>query len=756
MISRPAASALLTTLLVTGVTPRLASVQTEAQLAKVEISLSPKAVSSLPPKGAIIARPEEGKGEPIRLAVPPQENLSLMLPSGTQWEISAELPGFWVPRKTIVVGSPEQPFRLSLDLWPMGKISGLVKVKEKGVALPKQLHVKTLAVPAFLKRPPVPPGAMSCPVDEKGAWSCSLPAAAFDLVISAPGLTPQYRWGVKVPAGKTLPLGTLVLERGASVAGWVAVEGGGIDGQCIARLALLVAGGTNLKVVSDLERISFQREVRKDGFFQLTGLAPGTYTLEVQQPGFPPTRLSPVRVDPGSETFISEPLVLRQALDLQFEIDPPLDWTDRPWHARVVKRGEHRPAPVVFDGGAGEDGRFTVRGQSSGRFEVNLKDSLGNSLYSGEHSVEGSVSAPQAIEVRFVTVEGKVRLGTEPLAAVLWFGGRSGAISSKIEADEEGRFHGVLPREGLWRIQVEAAMPGFPSWTRADVRAGRSGKASLEIILPDTRVFGRVVDEQRKPVPAADLTVQSESLDLWASADAEGSFEVRGLPEGPVWLAAESSSRVTDRVVATLVEGRAAGPIELRFRQTKRLRGTVVSSRGPIAGSRVLILSRSPDPGGGVATTGADGTFDVEVPKATSRIAAIISAPGFALRAVAASAEDESLTFQVTEEQGFLDVRLPLTGEEFARENLTLAVFQNGLPLPTSLLNQWAFDHGQPRGGADQTFRVPNVAPGDYRVCLLSRQQELMLAWSEPSQGPGCDSGFLASGATLTLKPPRP
>jgi hypothetical protein len=52
-----------------------------------------------------------------------------------------------------------------------------------------------------------------------------VPAATFDFVLSAEGFIPQYRWGLKVLAGKTTDLGTVELKRGASVAGWVEVEG---------------------------------------------------------------------------------------------------------------------------------------------------------------------------------------------------------------------------------------------------------------------------------------------------------------------------------------------------------------------------------------------------------------------------------------------------------------------------------------------------------------------------------------------------
>jgi hypothetical protein len=725
---------------------------------RVQISFLAKAAFNLPVKGAIVLRATDGKGEPIRLAISSAAPFSVTLPSGSRWEVSAELPGFWVTRQSLVVGLPQdQPSKLTLDLWPLGTISGIVKVKEKGSPLPKQILVKTLGVPSFLKRPATPKGAIDCPVDRKGVWSCSLPATTYDLVISAEGSTPSYRWGVKVLAGKTLSLGSIELAPGASLAGWVAVEGGRIEPhRCFARLDVVAAGGTSPKSLSDLQRTALKREVGDDGFFQFGGLAPGTYAVEVQQPGYPAIRSAPIRVDPALETLVREPLTLRQPSALKLEIRPSLDWLDKPWRLRVLKLGERPPTPLIFDGLADEDGQLTVSGQASGQYRISVLDSLGNSLYSGDLSVDGADSAPRSIEVHFVTVEGNIRLGDDPFPAILWFGGHSGMISSKMEADEKGKFHGVLPREGVWRIEVGASMPGFPIWTQADIQANHAGKATLEIDLPDTRIFGRVVDEQGKVAPGAQVALRGKDADVFQTADSAGGFEMRGLPEGPVWLGAEAPSQVSDRTLATLVDGRAVGPIELKLHQTRQLSGTVTSPLGPIAGPRVLIQARTPEGGGALATTGSDGTFQVDFPKSVSRVVAVVSAPGFALRAFDAEAGDDPLLLPVTDENGSLEIALPMTGDELMRKNLVLATFQNGLPIPASALAQWAYDHGRARESTDQVLRIPDVAPGDYRVCLVPRQFESLLASMAVAAGADCAAGFLAAGSTLSLKPGGP
>lgn len=723
-------------------------VAAQPRLAPVVIELSQRTGAPVPIQGAVVLRPSEG--EPVRLPVVSAGPLSTRLPAGSTWEVAADLPGLWGPRKTLTVGQPDQETRLVLDLWPMGKVSGVLKLKKKGLPLPRQVLVKTLAAPAFAKRLPSPKGALDCSVDDKGIWTCSLPAATFDLVVSAEGFIPHYRWAVEIPAGKTLPLGTLELERGASVAGWAAVEGGTIEsGQCVVRLAPLTYGGADPKAALDVERSTVQKSVGKDGFFQLAGLAPGTYALEVRQPGHSPARVAPLKVMPQAETFLEGPLVLTRLLELSFEISPALDWLGRPWRAQLMRfeTGSGNPHPIVFEGPAAEDGHLEVPGQPPGRFAISILDSLGNQLAQQELTIEDLAAAPVRIEISLITLEGTVSLGPEPLQARLQFGGRPDAVRILMESDEEGRFHGVLPHEGDWRVDVESAEPRLRTVARVDVQAGRSGKATVAIELPDTRVFGTVVDEQGKPVAGAEIIVLSERVEMAEMADPVGSFEVRGLPEGTAWLAAGQGKRSSGRTFVSLTEGRAVGPVQLRIEPTKRLQGTVVSPLGPVAGARVDVIASIPPEGGGSARTDSGGAFQVEVPEKTQRVVAVVSAPGFALRAFDAAA-GAPLSLAVSDEGGEIEIRLLSNAEDAIRQNLRVALFQNGLPIPPNVYGQWAHDQGQQRGV--QSLRIPNVAPGEYRVCLVPAR--LPLDGDPAAAGAECASGILFRGGTLELK----
>jgi hypothetical protein len=133
-----------------------------------------------------------------------------------------------------------------------------------------------------------------------------------------------------VLAGKVGEVGPVELKRGASVAGWVAVEEGAIDaGSCHARLSLLVGSGGNVQLAEKIAQTAMDVRVRKDGFFQFSAVPPGTYSLEVRQKGFAPGTVSPIEVSPRSETSLREPVTLRRPFQIELAISPPIDWLDR-------------------------------------------------------------------------------------------------------------------------------------------------------------------------------------------------------------------------------------------------------------------------------------------------------------------------------------------------------------------------------------------------------------------------------------------
>lgn len=551
-----------------------------------------------------------------------------------------------------------------------------------------------------------------------------------------------------------LGMAGLPSERGASVAGWLAVEEGPIEpGRCVVRLAPWNPGGADPAVAAATEQKAHETAVGRDGFFQLKGIPAGVYVLEARQPGFSPARVAPLRIGFQAETFLEEPIVLRRPLELAIEVAPPLDWLGHPWRARVIREEESggSPNPIVFEGAVGKSGILRVPDQTPGFFRVSILDSTGNALAASEVSLPAGGSPPLRIEIDLVTVEGSVRLGQEPLAADLWFGGRSGAVRVGMTSDPEGRFQGVLPNGGDWKVDVQASKPRLRSAYRVDVRPDRTGRADVEIALPDTRIFGSVLDEQGKPVPSADILFMSERVEAMDVSDALGGFELRGLPEGRAWLAASQDGHGSARVEADLVDGRAIGPIQLRFLSMRRLNGRVLSPAGPVPGARITVMATVPPVGGGFALSEPDGSFEIEVPEVTQRITAVVAAPGYALRAFDA-AMGAPVSLPVSAEQGELEIRLGLSTEEILRRDLRVAVYQNGLEILPNTLREWSQHQGRPWPSSlsgPMALRIPALAPGAYRICLVPLRLQ-----NEPpaSSATACDSGTLFAGSTLVLQ----
>jgi hypothetical protein len=542
------------------------------------------------------------------------------------------------------------------------------------------------------------------------------------------------------------------------------IEGGLVDGsKCIARLEPLLAPGQSRdpRLDARLRRPVAERKVGKDGFFQLEDIAPGNYLLTIEQPGYAPARVSPLEVWEKSETFLNQPVTLKRPFQIELSFSPPLDWLGRPWQVQVHRASEFsagfEPDPV-HQGMANREGLVRIPGQSPGSYLVEVADSLGNNfLHERDVRVESAADARRTFEIDLVPVRGKVSIGEEPLAADLRFGGPYGSVRVAMESDKEGAFLGVLPREGSWRVDVQAAEPLLKTHAKVEVKKAPDGEAFVEITLPDTQVFGKVLDENDRPVRGARVSLSSLVATLTTETGKDGEYDLRAVPEGRVQLDADFSSPegplTSDQILVDAVESRPAGPVNLVLRRTKSLSGRVQSSRGPIPGAVVrLSPQRPPMPQTQSVRTGPDGSFSARIPSKAESLLAVVSAPGHALKAFEVPAVEHSIALNVPEEGGGIDVTLPFSQEEAQTKGFTVVVLQNGLLIPPSTLFRWAAGHGiQAQDAAG--LHLPRLAPGAYEVCVgpAALVEEWELTGWKIGQA-SCASGFLGAGATLRLE----
>lgn len=187
------------------------------------------------------------------------------------------------------------------------------------------------------------------------------------------------------------------------------------------------------------------------------------------------------------------------------------------------------------------------------------------------------------------------------------------------------------------------------------------------------------------------------------------------------------------------------------MRKTKTLTGKLVSPFGPVAGAAVVVVPQGRE-GGGRATTDPAGGWSVAIPERTESAMVVASAPGSGLKAFDVVTEGGTLALEVTAEQGTLELALPYTAAEVEKRGLALQISQDGLEVPTGLLAQWADGHGEvPMDESDRTRRIPALAPGTYRACLVRGGPALGAATAV-----ACDAGTLANGGTLRLQPAPP
>ena len=729
----------------------------DAPASPVKLELETRIVQGESLEGNLFLRPVSSPGEPISVPIKGIRQVTVHLPSHSVWEVEPQIQRYWTVPTRIEVRAPDEVTDYVLGLWPKAVLSGSVSV-ESGERLPAKLGLRLRAARLPGRKPDVPELTLECPIDKKGEWACDVPATLVDLTFRAEGFVPQNRWAVRLERDKTLPLGRIALKKGASVSGWAQVEEGDLDpGRAKARLIPLQAPGADLSLAERLRSSALEVSVDQRGFFQFAGVAPGSYGVEVTQPGLAPARVSPIEVWPGSETALTQPLTLTRPLQIELSLSPEKDWLGKPWQVELLRVSDlGGSAGSVYDGAAQADGRLVLEGQTPGTFRLLVSDSLGNPLYSDfDFLVRDAADAQRAIEIDLVTLQGEVLLGEEPLSATLYFGGRHAALGSRMESDQEGEFHGVLPRDGTWLVEVESMDPALSTHSRVQVRGRGDGTARVTIRLPDTRIFGKVADDAGRPVQAS-VIADSGHGDVEVGTRQDGSFEIRGLPVGPARLFAEARSPegrlLSDSTLAVLGDGQQVGPIELRLRKTRTFQGMVQSARGPVPGAVLEVLPLRPAlPGGVSARTDLQGSFEARVPEPTEAVLAIVSPPGNGLKAFEVPLDGKPAVLEVSPERGTLEISAENSEEEARTLGLQMIVVQNGLHLPWNLLLHWAQGHGE-RLRISEGLRIPSLAPGEYRACLVPRAELVQRGPEGPSAlGGECVSGYLEAGGTLRL-----
>jgi hypothetical protein len=208
------------------------------------------------------------------------------------------------------------------------------------------------------------------------------------------------------------------------------------------------------------------------------------------------------------------------------------------------------------------------------------------------------------------------RLPGTPPPAEIWFGGRFGARRIGLESDDEGHYRATLPEGGDWWVDLTSREEDVRRSLLVEVVPDSDGTAVVDLHVPDTELYGLVVDAADDPVPSADLSL-GDALggSTSAATDSEGQFRIRGLPEGDVSLVATRGgpgSASTPEVTVPIQEGAPTGPVVLRLVESRPVAGIVLLDGAPVPGAQVKAF---PESGGLGATARTDvlGRFSFEL-----------------------------------------------------------------------------------------------------------------------------------------------
>lgn len=691
--------------------------------------------------GLVVTDPSTGE-EVLRqeVAFPWHGKLDLDRPL-SRLRLQVVSPRFWAP--PLILPEENSPGIVELELFERGEISfSLEKPAAREGEAPRPpgpITVEVSSSPIPREKDKLKKTRLECELEGE-KWHCPSPALMLDLRLDKPQHVPRYVWNVKVEPGKTLDLGLLRFQRGASVSGFVTVEEGEPKGT---RVVVEPAGIPSAREGQRRELRRLESSANERGFFQVLGVAPGGYRVEASRDGLAPHELSPVDVLEEQETTLAQPLFLARAAELELHVSPPLGPLGKPWKLVLVRTtsGSNVAAETIEES-ADENGLWVREALRPGEYFLNVTNPDGEETGSGSDSIWltqmlslSGGTQPLYIDIPVIAIEGTLRAGDEPLRGRLIFGGFFGAPHVVIWSDEEGEFAGLLPRKGEWDLDAEIDGQ-LRSLKKVNVEPRGGRPAKLDIQLPDTRFHGRVT-HKGEPVEGASLWgVLAEDgrrsrFDI--KTDDQGFFDLKGTDPGN-YAVTVSSARLrlgAPKLHFEIHEGGEDPEVEIELEEFLKLEGQVLAGGEPVASAGFAALLRArqgEDTRNGFTT--AIGVLGLTVPESTRTISLLVAAPGFAWHMLplrpSLSGSFESFVVEVFQNGGELE----LHGDGLIGAQLSFTGADVPIYLIRSALQGTGYYESQESG-----ILLRNATPGLYRVCRDKK----------------CAEGVVAPGGTLRL-----
>ena len=335
------------------------------------------------------------------------------------------------------------------------------------------------------------------------------------------------------------------------------------------------------------------------------------------------------------------------------------------------------------------------------------------------------------------------------------------SVRDQARTDEDGRF--VLSRVKPGTVQLRVSALGYRTRDMQGIRVPEEGEAAqVEITLePGTSLQGRVLDSRDLPIPRASVQARSAAREGQAffggsaSTDEEGRYELVDLEPGPyeIQVFVFEKGRST-RAAVEIQPG--SNRLDLRLPGGVEVSGRVVDGQGaPVPAARLFLepVQRDQDALGAQGLSSGDGSFVLaDVPDGEYRLTA--SRQGFA------SAVLPEVRVAGTPVGG---LELRLAPGAVIRGRILGVAPEDGQRATIVAFSEQIGAHSMGSVAPDGSYRVPDVAPGDWRVVaqippelsiggsvqVAEGEEEVVLDLELPA-------GFVLSGRVLLDGSPVP
>jgi hypothetical protein len=635
---------------------------------------------------------------------------------GSEWELSLEGAGFWAPPLRVTIPAAAAG-RQAWDVWRTGRLRMSLKSPD---GVPDGARIVVASPPDPRRPPEIAPGTwFDCTAGDDARWNCDVPATLLDLSIRGKGgYTPQYKWDVDPKPEGVLDLGTIDVRKGASILAW-------LDPDFMKRVEQPVRASVRHQTAAAVDTTAVRLAApiaealfTKKGFVQLSALAPGRYVLDVQSQGYIPVRI-PVEIVEGRESVLRKTIELFPSASVRLRLIPPLGPSDAPWHLDLVRQTDFGTGSEPAGSGvASREGVFVAHDQAEGPLRVFVRDAEQN-VYGTREVVVVANGSEQILTLDIVALTGAVTIGDAPLPnASLLFGGSGGREKIRAVADEEGRFHTVLPRRGKWQVDVESTAEVVA--TIVEVSVSDDAK-EIAIELPSTEVSGWVQASSGERAKSAAVRLMSDGKSMWRRIESDGTFRFRGVNTGNVELqATDESTGERSRLVSAVIaeEGRMEG-IELRLDSLRSVRGQVRSGGYPVIGAQVIGYALVGGSGNQErAVTDTNGGFAFDVPDSAPDLNLMVAALGSIFHPFRVPAAGP-IVLDLAPAGGDVQLRWPTASTQ-------RRVMFNDVPVQLHDLLEWGRANG--KRADEATLLAPDMAPGRYQFCADARCVEGVLA----------------------------